>query len=312
MTLLVFRTSALALISLTLCSSIVQTVNAAIDLSQLAHPSNLDPRHARIYSEYGWASLDRTVLAARQVAKSREASSFRFVVPTLPSKGTPLSGRRQGAASRGQCAAVVGEPLTALVPATWKYLGKQPEKLSLDAWQAVWGLTTSQSPTLWFYNPYSLTSKLPITFVLEDEQGRNIYKTSFAAPGTQPGVVGFRLPSTAQIDVGKKYRWYFSVDCDTVAPALVQGWIQRVAINPHLLSQLQLATPRQRVALYASNGIWYEALTRLAELRAANPKDFVLLNDWISLLDSVGLEAVAHQPLRSTLDKRAQVSKRRG
>lgn len=270
----VFRGLALTLFGLMICSSIAQAVSA------------------------------------RQVAKSKEASSFRFVVPPLPSIGTPLSGRRQGAASRGQCAGVVGEPLTALVPATWKYLGKQQEKSSLDAWQAVWGLTTSKSPTLWFFNPYSLTSKLPITFVLEDEQGRNVYKTSFAAPGTQSGVVGFRLPSTAHLEVGKKYRWYFSVDCDSVAPALVQGWVQRVAINPRLKSQLQLATPRQRVALYASNGIWYDALSRLAELRAANRKDVALVNDWISLLDSVGLEAVAHQPLRSTLEKTAQVSVR--
>ena len=245
---------------------------------------------------------------ARQSTTSTLTPKIRFVQPKLAGNDVTFSGRRKGAASRGQCLAM-GEPLTALVPATWKYLGKPQERSDLDAWEVIWGLTTSQSPTLWFFNPYALTNKLPVKFVLESEQGRNIYKTSFMATGTKPGVISFRLPSKAvHLEFGKKYHWYFSIGCDADAPALVEGWVQRVAINPALRSQLQKATTQQRVSLYAANGIWYDALARLAELRVANPKDVMLLNEWISLLDSVGLGTVARQPLRSTLQETTQIS----
>jgi hypothetical protein len=93
------------------------------------------------------------------------------------------------------------------------------------------------------------------------------------------------------------YKWYFIIDCDPDAPPVVEGWVQRVAPNPTLASQLQKATPQQRVALYAANGIWHDALTNLAELRSANPGDDTFSNDWASLLQSVGLEAIATEPI---------------
>lgn len=244
---------------------------------------------------------------ARQSTTSTLLPKIRFVPPRLASNDVTFSGRQKGAASRGKCP-VAGEPLTALVPSTWKYLGEQQKRSNLDAWEAVWGLTTEESPTLWFFNPYNLTNKLPVEFVLEDEQGNNIYRTSFIASGTSPGVVSFRLPSKAvKLEFGKKYRWYFSIGCDAKFPALVEGWVQRVAVNSGLKSQLQLATPQQRVALYASNGIWYDAVSRLAELRAANSENTMLLKDWINLLNSVGLQAVAHQPLHK-LQQTSQIS----
>ena len=68
-------------------------------------------------------------------------------------------------------------------------------------------------------------------------------------------------------------------------------------MNPTLMSQLKNATPRQRVTLYATNGFWHDALTTLAELRSANPGDATLSRDWVSLLHSVGLDAIATEPI---------------
>ncbi len=229
---------------------------------------------------------------------NRVVSTVRFVPPPPPERGAP-SGRRRGGASRsGQCPAV-DQPLTALVPATQKTLAQgQGGNPALTTLESVWGLTLAQSPILWFYVPYALTPKLPLELVLQDEHDNYVLKTSFTATQTQPGIVSFRLPSTpAPLEVGKMYHWYFLIDCDPDAPALVEGWIQRSAINPTLISQLHKATPRQRIALYAANGIWYNALTTLAELRSANPQDATLSQEWVSLLHSVGLDAIAREPL---------------
>lgn len=227
-------------------------------------------------------------------------STVRFDPPPLPAKadkGAP-SGRRTGGASRGLCLPVVDkpQPLTALVPATKETLGnKQDDLPGLTTFESVWGLTAADSPTVWFYVPYSLTPNLPIEFVLQDEQGNYVYKTSFKVSQTQPGIVKFRIPSTAPLEIDKMYRWFFSINC--VPDDDVNGWVQRVAPSPTLASQLQKATPRESIALYASNGYWYDALTTLAELRSANPSDATLKNDWDSLLHSVQLDAIAQEPI---------------
>jgi hypothetical protein len=62
-------------------------------------------------------------------------------------------------------------------------------------------------------------------------------------------------------------------------------------------AQLQTATPRQRVLIYADNGYWYDTLKTLADLRAANPSDLTLVRDWKDLLQSVSLDAIVNQPL---------------
>ena len=55
--------------------------------------------------------------------------------------------------------------------------------------------------------------------------------------------------------------------------------------------------PRERVALYVANGIWHEALTTLAELHYAEPKNAAISKDWASILHEVGLDAIATEPI---------------
>ncbi len=47
------------------------------------------------------------------------------------------------------------------------------------------------------------------------------------------------------------------------------------------------------MALYAINGIWYEALTAAAELRRTDPND----TNWTALLQAVGLDNFAKEPM---------------
>jgi non-ribosomal peptide synthetase component E (peptide arylation enzyme) len=82
---------------------------------------------------------------------------------------------------------------------------------------------------------------------------------------------------------------------------ITRGWIQRVAASEEVIKQLQTENPRDRVAIYAENGYWSDTLKTLVDLRAANPNDSSLWSDWSDLFKSVGLEAIAKQPI-STLE----------
>lgn len=222
------------------------------------------------------------------------APQVRFILPKLPDTGAP--GGRQGAGSRGS-----STPLTALVPEVKQTLGKGPgENLAVTH---VWGLTVAEYPTFWFYVPDLGTSIGSIEFVLQDQAGNEVYQTPVTLP-ERPGVVSLRLPSTtAPLEVGKMYHWYFKIydnpqnPSDPIAPVFVEGWVQRVILSPTFESQLAAATPQQRSALYAANGIWYDTLTSLAELRLTNPGDAALTADWTDLLQSVGLNEIAAKPI---------------
>lgn len=235
-----------------------------------------------------------------KAGKSRiKRAPVRFVLPKLPDAGIP-TGRQRGAAARGTCPAA-DLPLTAFVPAVEQTSGEGQGKPL--ATTNVWGLTVAEYPTFWFYVPYAQASAHFGEFVLQDEGDNDVYRTPVTLPGT-PGTVGIRLPSTsAPLEIGKRYHWYFKIYCNPqrisnpVNPIFVEGWVQRVTPNPTLISQLTVATPKQQIALYAANGIWYEALTSLAELRLVEPNDPTLEADWADLLRSISLDNVASQPI---------------
>jgi Domain of Unknown Function (DUF928) len=226
-------------------------------------------------------------------------SSIYFVPPPPPNqanRGAP-TGRSRGGASRGSCQ-VSKEPLTAIVPATPNsYTQKQAQTSTNNTSEIVFAQTVSERPSFWFYVPYKLTPNIPIEFVLQDERGKNDV-TSFTVSNSTPGVAKISFPATsAPLEIGTMYHWYFLVYCDSHKPVFVEGWVQRVTLQPTLNEQLQKATPRERIALLASHGIWYDAIAQLAALRQTNPNNANLIADWKSLLESVGLGAISSEPI---------------
>lgn len=226
---------------------------------------------------------------------NNQDSQLRLADPPLPPSGTPI-GRRRGAAGRGSC--TINLPLTALVPAIEKRVG------ALKA-TYVWGITIATHPTFWFYVPDSSTSLQRVEFVLQDEQDNDVWRTSVSLP-QKPGVISVRLPSSLKaLQINQNYHWFFKTEiaasCNrqqpVIAKDLVEGWVQRVSPTPTLASQLKTAPPNQQIALYAQNGLWYDALTSLAELRRINPQDGTLNADWQELLQSVGLGDIASKSL---------------
>jgi Domain of Unknown Function (DUF928) len=242
------------------------------------------------------------------------AAPIKFVPPPPP-PDNGAAGSRGGAASRG-CDANK-QTVTALVPI-------YEETLTITK---VWGQTHTERPSILFFVPYDTSLITNMEFVLQKQinntsnntnnnTNKTIYRTSLTPP-VSPGIISVSLPeSIIPLELGTMYRWFFKmkVKCNPQQPSqleYVEGWIQKVNENPALTELIKRAKPQQRVAIYAEKGIWYDALATLAQLRLANPNDTTLLENWTSLLNSVGLKSLANQPLTDcckannwTLDKK--------
>jgi hypothetical protein len=221
--------------------------------------------------------------------------------PTPPDNGAP--GQREDAGRRSSCPKVE-KRLVALIPIIKKTVSSSQTAGNIQTnLEFVAGSTFAERPTFWFFNPYPLNSQHPVEFLLQDDQGKDIYNTSFVAKETKPGVVGFQLPGSApQLEAGKIYRWFFSIYyCNREDPVNVNGWVQRIAANNLINSQLEQATPQQLVDLYTQKGVWFDALTTLAQRRILNPDDQTLKEEWEKLLASVDLSAIAQEPITLVL-----------
>lgn len=198
---------------------------------------------------------------------------------TPPDNGLP--GRREGGGTRGGCA--TQQPaLTALIP-----------KTNL-------GLTLQEHPTLFWYVPPNTAAAAE--FVLLDQNNAEVY-TAMVPITNQAGLVQVSLPtdgSVPPLETDKLYHWYFSLICDPLdrsADQFTDGWIQRTQPSPELARQLEAAPEQAKFSIYSEAGIWYDAITTLATLRQQQPQNAGLAQQWQALLESVGLAAIADQPL---------------
>ncbi len=230
-------------------------------------------------------------LRLRSDAKTNLAKATTYNQPSLP-PGPPPGGRVRGGAKRGQVAGclVTKLDLTALVPFTEE----------ANSVINVWGQTTVEHPSWFFYVPYTKDLPYEGEFVLQDQDDNEISRKAIALPD-KPGVIRVSLPTTAPgLALNKQYRWFFTINCDqekNSPPTFVQGVIQRVELNQTALKELQTKELLKRYDIYAQNGIWYEALTILAQLRDQNPKDAALQAEWQNLLRSIRLDDIAAEPI---------------
>ncbi|NJO43292.1 MAG: DUF928 domain-containing protein [Cyanobacteria bacterium CRU_2_1] len=199
----------------------------------------------------------------------------------VPTNRGGLPGRREGGGTRGGCP-ISGAALTSLSPNT------------------NFGTTTTEYPTFFWYVPS--TSPIVAEFVLLDEDDEEVYSAMFQITG-ESGVISLSLPPNANLpplEIGKDYRWFFFLICDPTdrsGDIYTAGWIQRVAPDPVLVSQIEAAPPTDRPALYAKASIWYDAIASLADLRRTQPDDPALLEQWQTLLGSIDLSDLADEPL---------------
>jgi hypothetical protein len=163
------------------------------------------------------------------------------------------------------------------------------------------GLTLGESPTFFAYVSPSAT-QVEFTLQAPDEKGTEVYKTTFKVD--KPGIVEVSIPAIGDrqktLEIGQRYQWSFSVVCDRKDRSgdyFVYGMVQRTEPQETLKNDLTNADPMARAMAYAKNGIWYETLATLAQMRRLAPDDSRLSAEWTQLLQSQGLESIADQPL---------------
>lgn len=205
----------------------------------------------------------------------------------LDDLGEP-TGRRRGGGRRGPCK--VYEALTALTPMT-----------TVNGKPKVLGLTATAQPTFWFHVPQALNAGTPLQFVLQDDKDNYVYQTKFTAPATPAGVLSVAVPPTARaLEAGKSYRWTFFIYCNPQKASesvSVTGSVRRVALKPDVQQKLNAAKmPLDRAALYAANGIWYDALTTLGNQRRQR-NEAAIATAWDNLLQQVKLDDLVTVPL---------------
>ncbi len=190
-----------------------------------------------------------------------------------------LPGRTQGGATRigvgerqGACQNVQNQ-VVALVPPDQK------------------GVTLMAYPTLAFVLPKTAPTKAELR--LRDAQFNTIYQTTFDVTG-EGGVIRVEMPmksNAVPLKVGESYSWDFALACeeDRSADLRTSGLIHRMETAAAWVKPLQ-GKAEDRAALLAKEGIWYDAMGTLLEMRAANPKDEKVKGEWEELVRSVGLE----------------------
>lgn len=208
-----------------------------------------------------------------------------------PQRGVP--GRREGGGTRN--GDILGEGC-----------GFAPQDLKAILPTTTMGRTVADKPTVLLSLPTAINKT--VEFELADETDNTVYKTSFTMVASGPGIVSVTPPPTVNVptlEVGKNYHWYLIVKCrpnDTESDIVVSGWINRVELAPMLTKDLEIASDRDRLKIYEQQGLWYEYLTTLAELRRSSPEDANLALQWTEVLQSVALDKIAQQPfVRSQL-----------
>lgn len=223
-----------------------------------------------------------------QSFSNRVSNTRNYLAEDFPDNGEP-EGRRRGGTSRRDGCPNLKTPITALVP------GEETNNKSFLA------TTVAEYPTFWVYLPELPANLSSGEFVLQDEQGKDVWRTPITLPG-KPGVIAISLPQNPQyaLKQNSKSHWYFKVYCGEAQNKpeyfYVDAWVKRVALTPDLQRQLGTAKPRDYTA-YTANNMWYDAVTHLADLRRTNTGDRVLAEDWTKLFKTVGLEELAQAPI---------------
>ncbi|WP_341531859.1 DUF928 domain-containing protein (plasmid) [Nostoc sp. UHCC 0302] len=212
-----------------------------------------------------------------------------FQQPKLPRNGAPTGRRRAGAGRNPECPVSL-KRLTALVPG--------------DGGKSVLALTVAENPTFWFYVPQVPETVRFAEFVLQAQDGKgveNVYRTPLTLSG-KSGIISITPPAQPQyfLKTDKKYHWYFHIYCNdpqkTSDNFYVDGFVQRQVLTQALDNQLKAAKPREYIA-YSTNNIWYDAVTNLGQLRRTNPQNTAINQDWVDLLNAIGLQDIAKEAI---------------
>ncbi|MEG4392457.1 DUF928 domain-containing protein [Microcoleus sp. BROC3] len=266
--------------SLILSLEAVAAGSFLIPAEALNSPANSVQRPSRPQLPLNWQTVQPPEPSGNRPNSQQLRAAWNNFQP--PEDGVP--GRREGGGTRGLECPTATTALTALIP------------------QSTMGQTISATPTFFYYLPVALDKT--VQFELADERDKTLYKKSFRMVTSRAGIVSVSLGSDGNspaLEVGKNYQWYFTIKCNpknTTDDVLVSGWINRTALAPTVKIELDRSPDsRAKLSIFAQQGLWYEYLATLAQLRMESPSDASLALKWLEVLNSVELGNIAQQPL---------------
>jgi Domain of Unknown Function (DUF928) len=162
------------------------------------------------------------------------------------------------------------------------------------------GLTVQEQPALFWY--LAGTSPYPVELTITDDRSpQPLFETRIVAP-IQAGIQRIRLAEAGvHLSKGVPYRWAVALVVDPASPSrdnIAGGTIERVEIPKGLRAKLKQAGKPQTPSIYAQAGLWYDALTSIADLLEAAPNDPALRQQQTALLEQVGLRQIAEHNMR--------------
>jgi Domain of Unknown Function (DUF928) len=208
------------------------------------------------------------------------AALAKYTPPPNPSKPKETgTNTTRGGSCEGDSTAV----LTALVP--FSHMGQ----------------TISGHPTFTWFVP-DRTSR-PLQLRLFTRSGQLLYKTEMES---QPGIMSVALPANGpQLSIGQSYQWQVVLVCDRNVPSrnvVATAEIQVVQPAESLQTQLAAAsTPQQRIDLYASAGLWYDAIAEARKASGTSQNQTPVLE----LLDALANSEA--EPLKDWSDRLRQI-----
>ena len=157
------------------------------------------------------------------------------------------------------------------------------------------GLTTQAQPTLYWYARTEVVVRFEIAPINEDG----------TAPLLKVEAGSNKVAGIQQLGLGDHnisllpeltYQWSVTMAADEgsrSAGVIASGLIERMEPGEGLTSRIKRSKGTDLVDVYASEGVWYDALETISSMIEESPEDKGLEAIRASLLDQVGLQTVA-------------------
>lgn len=170
----------------------------------------------------------------------------------------------------------------------------QPTSVTLLAPTTHTGLTASGRPVFYWY--LSRTPSVPIVFTLvEPGVSKPIIEQQIRRP--RAGINQLQMSKDLpELVPGREYQWTVTLKCNPNRPSenqIAQGSIKHVPATPAL--EKQVASARSQIgkaAIYARSAYWYDTVGVILAAHAVNPKDPLIRQEFLSLLEQIGLTEV--------------------
>lgn len=158
------------------------------------------------------------------------------------------------------------------------------------------GLTLKPQPTLCWFQSSAAKTKMEIT--INDEKATTpVFEQALNSAGKE-GILCLNLADyKVSLAPGMEYQWFVALvpDPEQRAVDLVGSGLISVVTPSGEIAKRLANTPKglETVALYASEGLWYDTIASLTALIEANPGDKKLKEQRAYILEKAGLSEAA-------------------